>query len=158
MGFLQSANGEASCKAADVGLETSNSGHRNRCAVDSLVWVGAFFVCVGICHDTSRLGLLRRESFPFLGASLVLARGPGGAATTTAPALSPGALHEQIVQRYLAAEWEELAGELPKETKVVAAMTKEEQGDVTYIRQALAEGRPVWWDQVKKGREDRDAE
>ncbi len=66
-------------------------------------------------------------------------------------AASAAALYPQIVKEYLAADWESLAPDL--QSPDIAAMSKEQQVDVAYIRQAFNEGRPAWWKIVKQGKQ-----
>jgi len=72
-------------------------------------------------------------------------------ATAPAPSTAAVALYRQITDKYLAAQWDTLPADLAK-SKDIAAMSKDQQADVTYIRQALADGRPAWWDAVKQGK------
>ena len=73
------------------------------------------------------------------------------AATVPVPSTAALALYRQITDKYTASQWDTLPPDLAK-TRDIAAMTKEEQADVAYIRQALADGRPAWWDAVKQGK------
>ena len=49
-------------------------------------------------------------------------------------------LYETIIQEYLTTNWSDLAADLPKRTKEIARMTRSQQADVTYIRQAVLDG------------------
>lgn len=76
-----------------------------------------------------------------------------GAATRGAsvPTTAAAELYSQIVAKYAGSQWETIGDDLGK-SKDIAGMTKEQQADVTYIRQAVNDGRPAWWNQVKQGR------
>jgi hypothetical protein len=80
----------------------------------------------------------------------------GGRAATASRPTPPAstaatALYNQIVNKYTASQWDTIGTDLAK-TKDIAAMSKEQQVDIAYIKQALTDGRPPWWDQVKQGR------
>jgi len=68
----------------------------------------------------------------------------------TTQATDPSGVYQQITAEYIAAQWDKLPAEFAK-TRDIAAMTKDQQADVTYIKQAMADGRAAWWDAVKKG-------
>src|SRR5579862_3131392 len=69
-----------------------------------------------------------------------------------APASAPSPLYQQLLHEYLTADWDTLAADLTKNTRDIAAFPKDQQADIAYIRQALADGRPAWWNTVKQGK------
>lgn len=75
------------------------------------------------------------------------------AAAGTRPAAPPSTaaaeLYSQILDHYLTANWTALPADLAK-TKDLATLTKDQQADVAYIKQAVIDGRPAWWDAVKQ--------
>jgi hypothetical protein len=76
---------------------------------------------------------------------------PATTRAATAPTTAAAELHAQILDKYIAAKWDTLATDLAK-TKDINAMTKDQQADVAYVKQAVADGRPAWWDSLKQGR------
>jgi hypothetical protein len=85
---------------------------------------------------------------------MVRAAAAGGRGTQDRSSNMPGAataLYDAIVDKYIAAQWDTIGESLGK-TRDIATMTKDQQADVTYIRQAVNEGRPAWWNQVKQGK------
>ena len=93
--------------------------------------------------------------FSILTAALVLVAVTATRAAVPATASQPAVgsqLYADIVQKYLATDWEPLIADFPKRTRDIAAMTKDQQADITYIRQAIAEGRPSWWNTVKQNK------
>jgi hypothetical protein len=78
------------------------------------------------------------------------ARGVGVESRPGALAVSP--LHEGFVARYLAGDWEKLAGDMTAKEKEIAALPAKEVADLTYIKQVVAECRPAWWEAVEAGR------
>jgi hypothetical protein len=79
------------------------------------------------------------------------AAAPVASKPTTAPTTAAAALYGQIIDKYSAAKWDALPADLAK-TKDINGMTKDQQADVAYIRQAVTEGRPAWWETLKQGK------
>ncbi len=79
-------------------------------------------------------------------------RGAGPAAAPVDQVAGPTDIYQQIVDDYLNGKWEFLAKDVdPRFNKTLAKLTPAQTADVDYIRQTLAESRPVWWGQCKKG-------
>src|SRR6266550_1079255 len=92
---------------------------------------------------------LRRQSPRWIALFLLcaLTRVAGAA---DAPAASD--LYGSLVSAYLDGKWDEAEQMLAAKSKELGALTDAKQkADVTYIRQAVAEGRPPWWKQCKAG-------
>jgi hypothetical protein len=75
-------------------------------------------------------------------------------ASAAAPASPPsGTLYSQIIQEYLAGDWDTLESDLAQHAKNLPELSKEQQADVAYIRQVLTDCHPPWWKQVKTGQQ-----
>ncbi|MGA2798790.1 MAG: hypothetical protein ABSE63_14510 [Thermoguttaceae bacterium] len=61
-------------------------------------------------------------------------------------------LYQQISQAYLDGNWDELEKVLGDSSKELDGLSAEEQADVAYVRGALAQCKPSWWNQCKKGK------
>jgi hypothetical protein len=94
--------------------------------------------------------------FPMVFTATVLAAGTQPAtkpATATAPATTAaGPVYDAFVKRYLTGDWDTLATDLAGKQKEIAALPASQAADMAYIKQALAECRPAWWDQIKQGK------
>lgn len=64
----------------------------------------------------------------------------------------PNAMYDGFVSRYMSGDWEKLAADMEAAKKDIGAMPAGNTADLTYITRALAECRPIWWDQVKQGK------
>jgi len=62
-----------------------------------------------------------------------------------------GDLYARIVAGYMDGDWDALDKELRAPQKDLARLTRAQQADVTYVRQAAAECHPPWWKQCKAG-------
>jgi hypothetical protein len=60
-------------------------------------------------------------------------------------------LFSQIIEKYMAGDWDALESDLAQHAGEIAKLSKQEQADIAYIRQALAECHPSWWKQIKTG-------
>lgn len=78
------------------------------------------------------------------------ATGSGAATKSGGPATS--ALYDDFVTRYLAGDWEKLAGDMAAKEKEIAALPAANVADLAFVRQVVAECRPSWWDSVKSGK------
>ena len=77
-----------------------------------------------------------------------------GRAADPAPPAAPSAAYLKIVNDYMnckSDEVEALQAELKKSNRELALKPAEEP-DVNYVRQALAESRPAWWNVLKSGK------
>ncbi len=61
-------------------------------------------------------------------------------------------LYTGLVERYLAGDWEKLAADLAAAQKDLVNLPKDQAADLAYIKQALAECRPAWWNQIKENK------
>jgi hypothetical protein len=89
--------------------------------------------------------------------SLAAASAPAAPSDSAQPSnvhgsAEPSPLYVDFVRRYLAGDWNTLAADLVAKQKEIAALPEGNRADLTYIKQALAECRPAWWDQVKRGK------
>ncbi|MGA2501230.1 MAG: hypothetical protein ABSH20_26120 [Tepidisphaeraceae bacterium] len=67
-----------------------------------------------------------------------------------APASRP-AIYDRIVQEYMSGKWDDLDQDLKASVAEINALPAALKLDVTYIRQTVAECRPLWWKQCKAG-------
>lgn len=58
-------------------------------------------------------------------------------------------LYDQLVGLYMNAQWDELETRLKSAASRINVMPSARRNDLVYIRQAMTECRPAWWDQVK---------
>ena len=95
-----------------------------------------------------------------LGALAAAALGPAAPKTETpdaaapktkAPPPDPADLYAQIADAYMKGDFGELEKALQAPPRILAKLSRARQADVTYVRQALAECRPPWWQGCKAG-------
>jgi hypothetical protein len=85
----------------------------------------------------------------FLGGAAALAAEQG----KPAPAEGKGEdVYARITAAYMGGDWEELAKALAARPAEMARLTRAQRADVDYVRQALAECRPAWWNTLKAGK------
>ena len=65
---------------------------------------------------------------------------PATTRAATAPTTAAAELYAQILDKYIAAKWDTLPTDLAR-TKDINAMTKDQQADVAYVKQAVSDGR-----------------
>ena len=88
-----------------------------------------------------------------LGLLAATAGAGGGSAANAGPAIASRVdLYQRIVNAYRMAEFADLDKALQEPASAFAALSAEQQADVAYIRQALAECRPAWWLKCREGR------
>jgi hypothetical protein len=76
--------------------------------------------------------------------ALAAAAATPGAVPASAPAKG-AELHQQITQAYMMGEW----ASLDKLLRSATGLSTEQLADVKYVREAVAECRPVWWNACK---------
>lgn len=82
-------------------------------------------------------------------ASVAWAQSAPSTHAETQPAAS--GLHDQIIDQYMQGQWDSLQALLTQNAKQIAALPKDQEADVAYIKEALAECHPAWWNQTKAG-------
>jgi hypothetical protein len=75
-----------------------------------------------------------------------------GADAAKSDAAKSSEIYERISQAYLDGNWDELEKILGDSSKELEALSASKQADVSYMRSALAQCRPAWWNQCKKGK------
>jgi len=92
----------------------------------------------------------------FLSALLLLFAGAAAAAAEqgkAAPAESKGdELLARITAAYMDGNWEDLDKALAARPAEMARLSRAQRADVDYVRQALAECHPAWWNILKAGK------
>lgn len=78
---------------------------------------------------------------------LILAAG----APRCAAAEAAGGLYDRIISLYMNDKWGDLQQELASKTRELGGLTPVQKTDIAYIRQAVADGRPAWWNEAKAG-------
>ncbi|MCX5684396.1 MAG: hypothetical protein NT049_12020 [Planctomycetota bacterium] len=58
-------------------------------------------------------------------------------------------LYARIVASYMDGQWDDLAKDLAAKPAEMAALSKAQKADVDYVRQAMVECRPAWWNTLK---------
>jgi hypothetical protein len=58
-------------------------------------------------------------------------------------------LYSRIVASYMDGKWDDLVKDLAARPAEMAVLTKVQRADVDYVRQAMAECRPAWWNTLK---------
>ena len=85
---------------------------------------------------------------------------PGGPATRGAAAPPPPAppppeeiqaFYQSTTDRDMSGDWETLVADITRNARLQNALSKEKQADITYIRAAVNDGRPAWWNAIKQG-------
>ncbi|MGA2058865.1 MAG: hypothetical protein ABSG67_00180 [Thermoguttaceae bacterium] len=61
-------------------------------------------------------------------------------------------LYARISQAYLDGNWDELEKVLGDSSKEIEALSSAQQADAAYVRGALAQCKPSWWNQCKKAK------
>jgi len=71
-----------------------------------------------------------------------------------APVAAPdaGDLYARIAEAYMKGNWDELDAALRAPPRELSRLTPAQRADITYVRQAMAECRPAWWQPCKAGR------
>jgi hypothetical protein len=75
-------------------------------------------------------------------AGLIFAADP----PTTAPSF------DRLVSEYMAGKWDDLDADLKAIVRQPATLTASQKADIDYIRQTLAECRPLWWTRSESGK------
>jgi hypothetical protein len=87
-----------------------------------------------------------------MGAAAPKAAAPAAEATKAGAAQAEsGDLYGRIVAAYMDGDWDVLDKELRAPPKDLTRLTRAQQADVTYVRQAAAECHPPWWNPCKAG-------
>ena len=63
----------------------------------------------------------------------------------------PAQLYDELMKRYLAGQWETLPADIKAKEKEIATLPAEKIANLAYVKQAVEEGRPAWWQQIKSG-------
>jgi len=92
-----------------------------------------------------------------LPALLLALAGAAPAAQSEKPAATEGKaddLYARVASAYMDGRWEDLAKALAEAAKPAGAkaLGKEQRADVDYVRQAMAECRPAWWNALTAGK------
>jgi len=81
--------------------------------------------------------------------SLCLPALAGGASATKVDA---GELYSKITDAYMTGKFDELKTSLAQSIRLMRHFTAQQRVDILYVRKALAECRPKWWDACKAGK------
>jgi len=89
--------------------------------------------------------------------SMLLAALAGAAAGAQAEKPAPADvkgddLYARVASAYMDGRWDDLAKALAAKPAEMAALSKAQRADVDYVRQAMAECRPDWWNSLKAGK------
>ncbi len=74
------------------------------------------------------------------------------ALAAAAPGAEGGDLHARVTEAYMQGQWERLAEALSAPAADLAGLTPAGRKDIAYVRDAVKECRPPWWEKVKAGR------
>jgi hypothetical protein len=59
---------------------------------------------------------------------------------------------DAFIKRYMEGDWEKLAADLDAKKAEIAALPAGNAADLAYIARAIAESRPIWWNDIKSGK------
>ena len=74
------------------------------------------------------------------------------ARAAAAPRADAGDLYSSITDAYMTDKFDDLKGALVQAVRRMKDFTTAQKTDILYVRRALAECRPKWWDACKKGK------